>query len=192
MTGANMNNQTRLCLCLCFCFLLSFPYATAQQMYFQRGPDKFPVRDLPDGAKSVVIDGRTYFLVAKEDLAALSSESEALRALVAKNDSLFAKHDALLARYANYEAAAETLTTRQETQMRQAERVHQAYEDLYLDMKRLAGLSPWSLLGGVGVCSSGADTRLMGSVGVGYQQWLAQYQFARDYSGVIVGFRLSL
>ena len=161
-------------------------------MFVQRGPDKFPVRELPDGGKSVAIDGRTYFLVDKEDLASLSAESEVLRALVSKNDTLFAKHDAVLARYSRYESAAESLVTRQESQIVQAEKINQAYDELYRDLKRLAGISPWSLVGGVGVQSFNAETRIVGALGIGYQQWLVQYQFGKNYNGVLTGFRLSL
>ena len=178
-----------------YLFLFLFLYlspALAQPMFLQRGSEKFPVRDLPDGGKSVVIDGRTYFLVAKEDLSALSAESEALRALVSKNDTLFAKHDSLLAKYARYEDAAETLVSRQESQVLQAEKINKAYDDLYNELKRLAGVSPWSVAGGIGVQSFDSDTRLMASLGIGYQHWIAQYQFAKNYNGVLVGFRLAL
>lgn len=180
-------------LSILFLYLyLHLSTAFSQSLFLQRGSEKFPVRDLPDGGKSVVIDGRTYFLVAKEDLSALSEESEALRALARKNDTLFAKHDAILARYARYEDAAETLVTRQETQIAQAEKVNKAYDDLYRDLKRLAGMSVWSVTGGIGVQSIDANTKLMGSLGLGYQHWLAQYQFAKNYRGVLVGFRLGL
>ncbi len=180
---------------LFFLFLFLFlclSSALGQSMVLQRGSEKFPVRELPDGGKSVVIDGRTYFLVTKEDLSALSAESEALRALVTKNDTLFAKHDALLARYSHYEDAAETLVTRQESQILKAEQINKAYDDLYQALKRLAGLSPWSIAGGIGVQSIDSDTRLMASIGIGYQHWVAQYQFAKNYSGVLLGFRLAL
>jgi hypothetical protein len=178
-----------------FLFLFHFLFfspALAQPMFLQRGTEKFPVRDLPDGGKSVVIDGRTYFLVTKEDLSALSAESESLRALVTKNDTLFAKHDALLARYSRYEDAAETLITRQESQVLQSEKINKAYEDLYRELQRLAGVSPWSIAGGIGVHSFDSDTRLMASLGIGYQHWIAQYQFAKNYNGVLVGFRIAL
>jgi hypothetical protein len=176
-----------------FLYLFLFPSsALSQALFLQRGSDKFPVRDLPDGAKSVVIDGRTYFLVAKDDLSALAAESEALRAVVTKNDTLFAKHDALLARYSRYEDAAETLMSRQESQLLQSEKINKAYDELYNEMKRLAGISPWSVAGGIGVHSLDADTRLMASLGIGYQHWVAQYQFAKNYNGVLVGFRLAL
>jgi len=188
MNGAAMKTLLPLILLILFCA----PFAPGQSMVLQRGSDRFPVRDLPDGAKSVLIDGRTYFLVAKEDLSALSAESEALHALVSNNDTLFAKHDALLARYARYESAAETLVCRQETQILQSEKINKAYVDLYQDLKRLAGMSPWSIDGGIGVLSFDSDTRLMASLGIGYQQWLAQYQFAKNYSGVLVGIRVSL
>jgi hypothetical protein len=166
--------------------------ASSQPLFLQRGSEKFPVRELPDGGKSVVVDGRTYFLVPKEDLAALSAESEGLRALVTKNDTLLAKHDALLARYAHYESSAETLVARQEIQLTQAENINKAYGDLYNDLKRITGISPWSLTAGIGVQSIESDTKLMGSVGLGYQHWLAQYHFAKSYSGVVIGFRLNL
>jgi hypothetical protein len=179
-------------LFLIFFLHLFASFASGQSMVLQRGSEKFPVRELPDGGKSVVIDGRTYFLVAKEDLSALSAESEALRALVTKNDTLFPRHDALLARYSRYEDAAETLVTRQESQILQAETINKAYEYLYQDLKRLAGISPWSIAGGIGVQSFDSDTRLMASLGIGYQHWVAQYQFAKNYNGVLVGFRLAL
>ena len=175
-----------------FLFLELHLHASAQQMFLQRGSDKFTVRDLPDGGRSVVIDGRTYFLVPKEDLSALSAESEALRALVSKNDTLFARHDALLVRYSHYESAAETLVTRQESQIRLAEQINKNYEDLYNEMKRLTGRSSWSVAGGVGVQSFESDTRLMASLGIGYQHWIAQYQFAKNFNGVLVGFRIGL
>jgi hypothetical protein len=187
-----MKNNLYLFLFL-FLYLLLFPSsALSQALFLQRGSDKFPVRDLPDGAKSVVIDGRTYFLVAKEDLSALAAESEALRALVTKNDTLFAKHDSLLAQYSRYEDAAETLMARQESQLLQSEKINKAYDELYNEMKRLAGISPWSIAGGIGVHSLDSDTRLMASLGIGYQHWVAQYQFAKNYNGVLVGFRLAL
>jgi len=37
-----------------------------------------------------------------------------------------------------------------------------------------------------------SETRLTGSLGLGYEHWLAQYQFGRDYAAVMVGFRVSL
>lgn len=166
--------------------------ASSQPLCLMRGTEKFPIRELPDGGKSVVVDGRTYFLVPKEDLAALSAESEGLQALVAKNDTLLAKHDALLSRYVRYETAAETLVTRQEAQLAQAEKINRAYDDLYNDLKRITGVSPWSITAGIGIQSFEADTKLIGSVGLGYQHWLAQYQFAKSYSGVLVGIRVNL
>jgi hypothetical protein len=186
-----MKSVSLLCLYLFLCLFLDFPSAFGQSMFFQRGPDKFPVRVLPDGGRSVVIDGQTYFLVAKEDLSALSAESEALRAVVTRNDTLFAKHEALLSRYARYEDAAETLTTRQESQLLQAEKINRAYDDLYNELKRIAGISPWSIAAGIGVQSFDSEMRLAGSLGIGYRHWTAQYQFARKYEGVLVGFRLA-
>ncbi len=187
-----MKRTLYLFLCLCLFLFLFLTPSFGQQLSFQRGTEKFPVRELPEGGKSVVIDGRTYFLISKEDLAALSAESETLRALVSKNDTLFAKHDALLARYAHFESATETLVTRQQSQILQAEKINKASEALYEDLKRLAGISPWSVIGGMGVLSIDSDTRLTGSLGFGYQHWLAQYQFGKKYSGVLVGFRLAL
>lgn len=179
---ANVLALTLLCTCL----------SNSQSMVIQRGADKFPLRDLPDGGKSVTIDGRTYFLVSKEDLAALAAESEALRALVSKNDTLFAHHDALLAKYARYEAAAETLATQQDRQILLAENINKAYAEIYNDLKRIVGISPWSISGGVGINSFDPRTSLMGAVGLGYEHWTAQYQFAKNYNGVLVGFRLAL
>ncbi len=164
----------------------------SQPMVLLRGSEKFPVRDLSDGGRSVVIDGKTFFLVAKEDLAALSAESELSRARETKNDTLIARHEALLARYAIYQAAADSLVTKQEQQVRQSELINKSYDDLYQQLKRLTGISPWSITAGIGVQSFDANTRFMGSVGLGYQHWIAQYQFAKNYDGVLVGFRLTL
>ncbi|HEY6952930.1 MAG TPA: hypothetical protein VI758_11015 [Bacteroidota bacterium] len=173
--------------------LLLFPLSTySQSLFLLRGTERFPVRELADGGKSVVVDGKTYFLVAKEDLAALSAESEVLRTLVTRNDTLFAKHDALLARYARYEDAAENLIARQDSQIVQSEKINKAFDDLYRELKRIAGISPWSISGGLGVYSFDADARLMASLGIGYQHWMAHYQFGKNYNGVVVGFRLSL
>ena len=177
--------------CLLF-FFLCLSSAFGQSLYVLRGTERFPVRDLPDGGKSVVIDGRTYFLVSKDDLSTLSAESEALRALSTKNDTLFARNDSLLARYSRYEDASETLIARQGSQLVQAEKMNKAYEDLYEDLKRLAGVSPWSIAGAVGVQSFDSDTRIMAALGIGYQHWTAQYQFAKNYNGILVGFRLGL
>jgi hypothetical protein len=168
----------------CFC--------SGQTMTIQRGAERFPVRELPDGGKSVTINGRTYFLVAKEDLAALSAESEVFRSLVTKNDTLFAQHDALLLRYARYEEAAESLLKKHDAQIQQAEAMNVAYKDLYTDLKRMAGLSPWTVSAGLGIQSIDSEVRILYAVGVGYQHWVAQYQFARNYSGMLVGFRLAL
>ena len=182
-------NKPLLVSFLVFC---SMQLSLAQPMVLQRGSEKFPVRELPDGGRSVTIDGRTYFLVSKEDLSALSAESEVLRAVVNKNDTLFAKHDALLSRYARYEEAAESLVTRQQMQIQQSEAITHAYHDVYEDLKRMAGISPWSLSAGIGVQSFDSDARMMASLGIGYQHWVAQYQFASKYNGVLVGFRLIL
>ncbi len=181
-----------LFLCPVLCLSLYSTVAVAQPMFLQRGPDKFPVRELPDGGKSVVIDGRTYFLVAKEDLAALTQESESMHALATGNDSLLAGQHRLLDRYARYEAAADTLVTRQGAQIEQAEKIAKTYDELYQDLKRLAGISPWSITAGIGVQTPDASARLMGSLGLGYRHWVAEYQFAKNYSGVVVGFRLNL
>lgn len=163
-----------------------------QPMFLQRGAEKFPVRELPDGGKSVVVDGKTFFIVAKEDLAALSAQSELLQSRESKSDSLIARHESLLARYATYQSASDSLIVKQEQQIRQSELINKAYDDLYNQLKRLTGISPWSMSAGIGVQSLNADTRLMGAVGVGYQHWIAQYQFAKNYEGVLVGFRMTL
>ena len=181
-----------LFLCLSLHPLLFFSSASSQPLYLQRGSEKIPFRDLPDGGKSVVIDGRVYLLVAKDDLATMTEESEAFRALARKNDTLSATFDTLLDRTARYEATAETIVTRQDAQLAQAEKIIRTYDDIYSDLKRLAALSPWSVTAGIGVQTVDTDPKLMGSLGLGYQHWVAQYQFAKQYSGILVGFRLSL
>ncbi len=187
-----MKNYIILFLYLFLYLCISTSSASAQPMFLLRGSEKFPVRDLPDSGRSVVIDGKTFFLVAKEDLAALSAESELSRARETKNDTLIVRHEALLARYAIYQAAADSLVTKQEQQVRQSELINKSYDDLYQQLKRLTGISPWSIAAGIGVQSFDANTRLMGSVGLGYQHWIAQYQFAKNFDGVLVGFRLAL
>jgi hypothetical protein len=187
-----MKSAFHLCLYLFLCLTFCLPSALSQPLFLLRGSEKFPVKELPDGGKSVDIGGRTYFLVAKEDLAALTQESESLRALNARNDSLLAGQSRLLERYAHYEIAADTLVTRQESQIEQSEKIAKTFDEIYRDLKRMAGLSPWSVTAGIGVRSPDASAKLMGSVGLGYRHWMAEYQFAKNYTGVVVGFRVSL
>ncbi len=115
-----------------------------------------------------------------------------MHALASTRDSLLAGQNRLLERYARYEAAADTMVTRQDAQIRQSEKISETYDMLYQDLKRLVGMSPWSVTAAIGVQSPDATTKLMGSFGIGYQHWIAEYQFAKNYSGVIVGFRLVL
>ncbi len=182
----------RIFLHLLLSLSLYSPAVLSQSMVLQRGSEKFPVKELPDGGRSVVVDGRTYFLVAKEDLAALTRESESMHARAAGTDTLIAVQNRLLEQYARYESVADTLATRQDLQIQQAEKIARTYDEFSQDLKRLAGFSSWSITAGIGLQTPDANAKLMGSVGVGYRHWMAEYQFAKNYGGVVVGFRMNL
>jgi hypothetical protein len=166
--------------------------AAAQSLVIQRGTDRFPMRDLPNGTRSVQIDGRTYILVTKDDLAVMSAETEVLRASGTRNDTLLSKLTEILHQYEHFEESSASLVRKQADQIAQSEKISAAYREVYQELKSMAGISSWSILGGVGLQTFDSETKILYALGVEYRHWHAQYQVGSHYNGMIVGFRLSL
>ncbi|HEX9652138.1 MAG TPA: hypothetical protein VGA99_00375, partial [bacterium] len=71
-----------------------------------------------------------------------------------------------------------------------ADSLYTGYKSLYHDLKKITGLNTLSLIAGVGLIDPpGASWRPVGSFGVGINNYLTQFQFGKDYKGLVVGVR---
>jgi hypothetical protein len=164
-----------------------------QDLVVKRGDENLQAIKVGDKIWLLRMDGEEYFILQRSSVDSLTKKIAIQKATIERHEKVLAINDSLLNKYKNFEQAADMHISNQKKLIATADSLFKGYKSLYSDLKRAVGLSTYSLIPGVGlVHTPGNKWRPVGSIGVGYYNWLAQYQFGKDYYGVLVGFHWSL
>jgi hypothetical protein len=165
----------------------------AQELVLMRGDEIIQGSQIDEDSWSFRIQGEEYLLAKKSLIAELSKKIELLQADTTHLQKIIAAKDTLLKSFDTYEKSAEEHIQTQKELITTADSLYTGYKDLYHDLKRIVGLSTFSLTPGIGILNlTNDDWKLIGSLGIGYHDWLGQFQFGKDYKGIVVGFRWTL
>lgn len=142
----------------------------------------------------VQMDGEDFFLLQRSKVDGLTRKIDSLKAVNERHEKVLAAYDSLLKKYATFEESANEHIDTQKALIQTADSLFTGYKSLYTDLKKVVGLSTFSLATGVGwVLPPGEpNSRPVGAVGLGYQNWIGMYQFGKDFHGVTVYYRLPL
>lgn len=166
--------------------------AHAQDLIVKRGNENLQAAKVDDKIWLLRMDGEQYFILQRSTVDSLTKKIAMQKAIITRHEKVLAVHDTLLNKYTFFEQAADKHISTQNKLITTADSLYNGYKSLYSDLKRAVGLSTYSLIPGVGLIHTPANKwRPIGAIGVGYYNWLAQYQFGKDYYGILIGFRWS-
>ncbi|MFQ5753713.1 MAG: hypothetical protein ACE5HI_17120 [bacterium] len=177
------------------CFIMaitSFCIQTqAQELILMHDQERIQARKLDKSSWSFNIDGEEFLLMKKEDIASLTKQIKLLENDVERFKKVIDAKESLLNAFETYELKADEHIKTQTALIDTAESLYSGYKLLYNDVKKLIGVSTFSFAAGVGwTIPPEAHSRPVGSLGVGYQNWIALYQFGKKYHGISVLYRL--
>jgi hypothetical protein len=180
----------KLCIVI---FIISVAISVfGQDIVVKRGDENLQAIKVDDKIWLLRMDGEEYFILQRSTVDSLTKKIQIQQATITRHEKVLAINDTLLNKFSNFEQSANTQISTQKKLVATADSLFKGYKSLYSDLKRAVGLSTYSLVPGVGLVHTPANKwRPVGSIGVGYYNWLAQYQFGKDYYGVLVGFRWS-
>lgn len=154
------------------------------------GNERITGRQLDAQTWEFEINGQPFLLMKKEVVAALSKKIELLENDKTLYEKVIAAKDTLLNRFENYQQRADHHIAVQQKLIVTADSLYTGYKSLYNDLKKITGLNTLSLVAGVGLIDPpGASWRPVGSLGVGINNYVAQFQFGKEYKGLVVGVR---
>lgn len=165
----------------------------AQDLIIKRNTQSIPAVKVDEKIWHATIDGEEFFLLPRATVDSLTKKIFKQKAIIEHHETVMAVTDSLIKKYENFEQRANTHIQDQKLLISVADSLYIGYKELYKDLKQVVGISTYSLIGGVGLVNPpGRNWQPVGSLGVGYYNWQAQYQFGNDYHGIIVGFRWNL
>lgn len=100
--------------------------------------------------------------------------------------------EALIASFESYESAADEHIEVQKALVSTADSLYTGYKGLYQDLKKLYPNHTLSLIPGLGYYDLPEKNGVMLSLGLDYKKVQGQFQFAEDYKGVVIGYRIPL
>jgi len=163
----------------------------AQNLTVGRDGERVEARSLGEHRWSFELEGRTYFIVAKDDLKDLAQEAETATAGAVARGNLLACHDTLLQRISEYRSVTARYLQSQEEVVTTGRRLTAATQEAYREALALAGLNPFSLTGGLSLFRTGETVAVAGTVGLAYRSFLGQVHIGAGFQGVSVGLRLA-
>jgi hypothetical protein len=163
--------------------------STAQDLVVQRGANTFRAVKVDEKVWLLQLDGEEYFIIQRSTIDTLTKRIAIKDAVIARHEKVIAAQDTLLRVYAGFEQAANVHIENQKQLITVADSLYTGYKSLYSDLKDLIGLTNLALTASVGLADTpDSNWRPIGSIGLGYNRWLAQYQFGKDFKGLLVGF----
>jgi len=166
--------------------------AHAQDLVVKRGNEMLQAAKVDEKIWLLQMDDEQYYILQRSTVDTLTKRIAILKAVNTRHEKVLAANDSLLKKYTHFEQAADEHIATQSKLITTADSLYKGYKSLYSDLKRAVGLSTYSLIPGVGLVHTPENKwRPVGSIGIGYYSWLAQYQFGKDYYGFLVGFRWS-
>lgn len=172
------------------CLAVSGVPAVAQELTLVRGDKTIPGRQIDAESWEFQLDGESYLLVKRAWVQEMARMIEILQSDTARYREILAAKDTLLQKFETFQQKADEHIEVQQRIIKTADTLYTGYKDLYHDLKRLYGLSNFALMAGVGVIDPpGGSWRPVGSIGLGINNWVTQFQIGDDYKGLVVGLR---
>lgn len=163
---------------------------TAQSMKLIRGNEAFPISKIEENIWLVQIDGEDYLILPRSKVDSLTKKVLTQKAIIERHEKVLAAQDSLLKKYESFNLAAKEHIATQEKLIQKADSLYVGYKSLYNDLKKAIGLFRFGLTAGIGLVNPPEISwRPVGSLGITIDNWHAQYQFGKNYSGLIVGIR---
>lgn len=154
------------------------------------GNDRITGRQIDAETWEFQINGESFLLLKKDVVAALSKKIDLLENDKTFYEKVIAAKDTLLDNFETYQQKADKHIEVQQKLISTADSLYAGYKSLYNDLKKITGLNTLSLVAGVGLIDPpGASWRPVGSLGVGINNYVAQFQFGKEYKGLVVGVR---
>jgi hypothetical protein len=154
------------------------------------GNQQITGRQLDAETWEFIINGEPFLLLKKNVVADLAKKIELLENDKTLSEKIIAAKDTLIRNFENYQQQADRHIEIQQKLIATADSLYSGYKSLYSDLKKITGLNTFSLTAGVGLIDPpGASWRPVGSLGVGINNYLAQFQFGKEYKGLVVGVR---
>ena len=165
-----------------------------QNLIIVRGAENFQADKVDEKIWLLNMDSEEYFIMQRNTVDSLTKKINIQKALINRHEKVLTSQDSLLRKYEAFETTANEHITTQKKLITTADSLLTGYKSLYTDLKRVIGLSSFALVPGIGL---GYDTseknwKPLGSIGLGCQNYLVQYQIGKDYHGIWIGYRWSL
>ena len=161
----------------------------SQDLTVRRGAETLTATKVDDKIWLLRMDGEEYFILQRSTVDTLTKRIAIKDAVIERHEKVLAAQDTLLGKYATFENAANQHIAVQKALIDTAETLYTGYKSLYNDLKKVIGLTSFAVTGSFGLVDPpGGSVRPVAAIGVSFQHWLAQYQFGKDFKGVMVGY----
>ncbi len=160
-------------------------------MVLQRGNSQQPLHYLGEGMYSVAFEDTTFLIIPKATVDSLLKKIAVLQAQNRRLERVVAAKDSLLNAYETFEINVRRYVTQQQQLLQMADSLFMGYKSLYKDAKALVGYGRYALWGQVTIARLGEPVawKPLGSVGIGFRNWMIGYQFGQSFQGISVGIR---
>lgn len=163
--------------------------ASAQDFSLQVGNQVIPLVSQGDSIWVAQVHGVTYYLMERSLVDSLTKKILVQDAIIRRHEKVLAAQDSLLRKYEQYEQAADAHIGKQKEMLAVADSLHQGYKSLYLDLKKIVGISPLAIVTGLGMLSHPDDKLVVGSLGIQYGRGEINALIGKDAWGVALGIR---
>ncbi len=167
---------------------------SAQDLTLKRGDQNLSGRKIDENTWLFSIDGVPFLLMKKAELDTLVRKYKLLKNDLDRTNKVIAAKDTLLESFLTYESRADEHIATQKQLINTADSLYVGYKGMYNDLKKMLGLaSTFSIVGGVGLLDPpNAGWRPVVSAGLGVGNWIGQFQYGKDYKGLLFSARLPL
>lgn len=146
-------------------------------------------RQKPDRKVWIVeLKGEKFYLVRDSVVRSLSFDADSALKIVERHEEVLRAQQALLGKYQSFESAAEAHVAKQNEIILTGDSLYRGYKRLYEDLKKVAGVSTWSVSASL-MPFWNSDTPVLFSLGVGYFNWSLQYVGGKNHDGILIGYR---
>ena len=152
-----------------------------------------PADDENDKWVFVTAAGKQYLLVSQGHYNQLTEVTAKLDVKLEICQDSIRELQNLISKYETFDSIARTNIAMQQQLISQSDSLYTGYKDLYQDLKEYMELKKLFFIPGIGVIRPpGGAGRIIGSIGVDYNNWNGHLQFGGGHIGLIMGYRLGL
>ena len=163
----------------------------AQDVSIKWNGQTFPARNVGNGIYAVHVDGKELLILPKITVDSLLQKIELLTVENERHRKVLGAQDSLLNAYSTFEQRAKQHIAVQKTLIATVDSLYIGYQQLYQRARKLIGYGKYALWGQLIVAQWGspAETHPLGSLGIGFENWMIGYQFGAQFQGIAIGIR---